>query len=78
SGPLQFAVGNSRQITFGSNGRIFIAGTHFKGESGKTTTFGSIGEARLSSDKGAGAYAAVTRDSDGDRFWSPAIYTRNM
>lgn len=78
SGPLQFAVGNSRQITFGDNGRIFIAGTHFKGESGGTTTFGSIGEARLSSDKGAGAYAAVTNDSEGDRFWSPAIYTRKM
>lgn len=78
SGPLQFAVGNNRQITFGANGRIFIAGTHFKGESGGTTTFGSIGEARLSSDKGSGAYAAVTNDSEGDRFWSPAIYTRKM
>ncbi|QQO41393.1 tail protein [Bacillus phage 015DV004] len=76
SGPLQFAVGSTRQITFGTNGRIFIAGTHFKGESGGTTTFGSIGEARLASDKGSGSYAAVTNDSDGDRFWSPAIYTR--
>lgn len=77
-GPLQLALENNRLVSFTRTGSIYITGPNIKGESGETTTFGSIGEARLSSDKGAGAYAAVTRDSEGDRFWSPAIYTRKM
>lgn len=75
-GPLQFATGNSRKITFSTSGNIYLAGGTFKGESGGYTYFASAAQACLTSDAPGGASIRVHVDGAGGRVWSNDIYNR--
>ncbi|QZA69684.1 tail fiber protein [Bacillus phage 035JT004] len=73
-GPLQFAAGGARQITFSPKGNVYIAGNTYKGESGGYTHFVSQAQARIASDEGA--ELCLHKDGTGKRIWSNDIYNR--